>query len=85
MTKIITAVFDGHALQPESTLDLEPNARYVITIQGPTSPSPEGNAWDLLETLTGTIEAPRDWAGEHDHRWSGDEIASHKALLRNSR
>jgi hypothetical protein len=25
------------------------------------------NAWDLLEALTGTIEAPPDWASEHDH------------------
>ncbi len=25
------------------------------------------NAWDLLETLAGTIEAPPDWASEHDH------------------
>jgi hypothetical protein len=25
------------------------------------------NAWDLLESLTGTIEAPTDWSIEHDH------------------
>ena len=27
----------------------------------------EGNAWDVLETLTGTIEAPSDWSSQHDH------------------
>ncbi len=27
----------------------------------------KGDAWDLLETLTGTIQAPPDWASEHDH------------------
>lgn len=31
------------------------------------SPKPEPNAWDILEGLTGTIEAPTDWSSEHDH------------------
>jgi hypothetical protein len=26
-----------------------------------------GNAWDILESLTGTVEAPADWSAEHDH------------------
>lgn len=26
-----------------------------------------GNAWDVLESLTGTIEAPTDWSAEHNH------------------
>ncbi len=25
------------------------------------------NAWDVLESLTGTVEAPEDWSAEHDH------------------
>ena len=25
-----------------------------------------GDAWDVLESLAGTIEAPRDWSTEHD-------------------
>jgi hypothetical protein len=25
------------------------------------------NAWDILESLTGTVEAPIDWSAEHDH------------------
>jgi hypothetical protein len=25
------------------------------------------HAWDVLESLTGTIEAPTDWSAEHDH------------------
>lgn len=61
-----TAVFDGHALQLESPLDLRPNTRYVITIED-TVPSTMGSVWDLLASLTGTIEAPSDWASEHDH------------------
>jgi hypothetical protein len=23
--------------------------------------------WDSLESMTGMIEAPRDWSAEHDH------------------
>ena len=26
-----------------------------------------GNAWDVLESLTGTVEAPTDWSAEHNH------------------
>lgn len=26
-----------------------------------------GDAWDVLEHYAGTVEAPSDWAGEHDH------------------
>ena len=25
------------------------------------------NAWDVLEALTGTVEAPADWSAEHDY------------------
>jgi hypothetical protein len=27
----------------------------------------ESNAWDLLEALTGTIEAPSDWSSQHNY------------------
>ncbi len=26
-----------------------------------------GNAWDVLESVTGRVEAPTDWSAEHDH------------------
>lgn len=25
------------------------------------------NAWDVLESLIGTVEGPEDWAEQHDH------------------
>ena len=67
MKKTLTAVFDGHVLHPDSPLDLEPNTRYVITIQTAPLSTPARDAWDVLETLTGTVEAPSNWASEHDH------------------
>lgn len=67
MSKTLTVIFDGHVLLPDMPLDLEPNTRYVITIEEALSPIETGDAWDVLEHLTGTIEAPYDWASEHDH------------------
>jgi len=67
MYKTLTATFDGQALWPESLLDLEPNMRYVITVEPAPSVDNEGDAWNLLETLVGALEAPSDWASEHDH------------------
>jgi predicted RNase H-like HicB family nuclease len=32
----------------------------------------EGNAWDVLEALTGTIEAPSDWSSQHNHYLCGN-------------
>jgi hypothetical protein len=66
MSQQITVVFDGQVLRPETPLDLKPNTRYVITIQESAAKTEE-NAWDVLEKMTGTIEAPADWSINHDH------------------
>ena len=68
MTKTIEAVFDGETLRPTSPLDLEPDTSYRISIELPDEPAaPAPDAWDELEALAGSIEAPSDWAKEHDH------------------
>ena len=67
MTKTMLATFDGHALLPDTALDLEPNTRYLITIQTLEAPPNNGDLWDLLENLAGTVLAPPDWSEEHDH------------------
>ena len=33
-----------------------------------------GNAWDVLESLTGTVEAPTDWSAEHNHYLYGTPL-----------
>ena len=72
MPKTIEAVFDGETLRPTEPLDLEPNTSYRISIELPPAPAGEpGDAWDELEALAGTVEAPVDWAREHDHYLSG--------------
>lgn len=67
MSETLTVVFDGHVLRPDAPLNLEPNKRYTITIETAVQSVNEGNAWDVLEEMTGTIEAPSDWSVEHDH------------------
>lgn len=69
MTKTVLAIFDGHVLRPEAPLDLEPNAKYQITIEplDNESSDAESTAWDTLAKLAGSIEAPADWSSEHDH------------------
>ncbi len=60
----ITVLYDGQVLRPEGPLDLEPNVRYVVTIQ----PEPIfRDAWDVLEHYAGAVDAPDDWSIEHDH------------------
>jgi hypothetical protein len=33
VTKTLRAIFDGKVLRPEEPVDLQPNARYVVTIE----------------------------------------------------
>ncbi len=67
MGKTVTALYDGEVLRPDSSLDLEPNRRYILTIEGAVPLKEKGDAWDVLEKLAGSIQAPPDWAEEHDH------------------
>lgn len=67
MTKTLTAVFDGHVLRPDEQLDLPPNTRCRITIEVSSAPPSAGDAWDVLDQAAGSVDAPPDWAKEHDH------------------
>jgi hypothetical protein len=49
---------------------------YVVAPQGTVSPPPDmkhdkpasdGDIFDVLSELIGSIEAPEDWSSEHDH------------------
>ncbi|KOR36552.1 MULTISPECIES: hypothetical protein [Planktothricoides] len=69
MLEKVTVTYDGSAFYPETHLNLEPNTRYTIQIisqEQQTEPT-DKNAWDLLEDMAGTYEAPEDWSSEHDH------------------
>ena len=65
MLQTIEVVFDGRVLRPQGAVALEPNRRYMVTIQD--TEAGDQDAWGLLEALDGTVEAPPDWSAEHDH------------------
>lgn len=65
VTKTLHAIFDGDVLRPEEAADLEPNARYLITIKRKEAGKP--SLWDILSKFSGKVEGPKDWSKEHDH------------------
>lgn len=67
MSQTVTAIYDGQVLRPEEPVDLEPNQRYRLTIEPDVSNDGVGDAWDTLERLASTIDAPSDWSVEHNH------------------
>jgi hypothetical protein len=68
MTRRITAVFDGKVLRPDQPVDLVENRHYTVTISEAIPDDRTGaDAWELLDQATGSLEAPHDWAEEHDH------------------
>lgn len=72
MIQSITATYDGQTFKPDWVVALQPNQRYILTIRElPTSPE-SGSVWDVLGKLAGSIEAPEDWATEHDHYLYGN-------------
>ena len=72
-TEIVSAL---EVLSPESLKLLAEFAQFLrlkgnatpqnAKIDTSSSPAADG-AWTLLESLTGTIQAPPDWSSEHDH------------------
>ncbi|WP_293072453.1 MULTISPECIES: hypothetical protein [unclassified Moorena] len=64
---VVTAIFDGEVLRLDRTVNLEPGKRYAIAIETEVKTVTSQNAWDVLEEFAGTVEAPSDWAMEHDH------------------
>lgn len=40
--------------------------KFVVTLRQKHLDA-DGDAWGVLETLMGTVEAPTDWPTEHDH------------------
>ena len=67
MTKTLEAVFDGEVFRPESKIGLMPHKHYILIVSEKAEEPSDSNAWDILGRLTGSVEAPEDWAREHDH------------------
>jgi len=70
MTHTIEATFDGTALHPDAPVELVQGTRYRLIVEPLPIPNAEPNAenvWSLLAGAAGSIDAPPDWASEHDH------------------
>ena len=67
MGKTITAVYNSESLKPLEPIDLERDHRYVVRIDEVPREADHGDAWAVLRSLVGTVDAPADWAEEHDH------------------
>ncbi|HLK55230.1 MAG TPA: hypothetical protein VKU00_01620 [Chthonomonadaceae bacterium] len=57
-------------LAPEELRMVELAVQSQLNRPANDSASPS-NAWDVLEELIGTVDAPADWSEEHDHYLSG--------------
>ena len=40
---------------------------FIVTLRQQQQQTAGGDAWDVLESLSGTVEAPADWSIEHNH------------------
>ncbi len=80
MNELLSVTFDGSVLTPDQPLKLVPHKRYLITIIPEEVPT-VANVWDLLEDLTGTVEAHQDWSSEHDHYLYGTPKRQSKSEL----
>ena len=69
MKRTVDVVYDGEVLRPQEPLDLEPNARYRVTIEGeaarPSKPT-RPRALGRILARARDLGIP-DLAEQHDH------------------
>lgn len=64
----IRAHFDGKVFVPDEPVPLSQGQRLILHFEPAAEPQAKnGDAWAVLDELTGSIEAPPDWSAEHDH------------------
>jgi predicted DNA-binding antitoxin AbrB/MazE fold protein len=83
MTKTIQAVFDGQVLKPSSVVDLDPGVTYIISIEVPRAVKKD--AWTVLNSLVGSVEAPSDWARSTTTTFTAPRNAMSRTVVRRHR
>jgi len=68
----IKSHFDGKVFIPDEPVDLPSNQSVILHVQPTDTPhstkdQPEGDFFNIMQSLIGSIEAPQDWSAEHDH------------------
>jgi hypothetical protein len=61
---IVTKVIEEMNTLPDGLQ--EQVLKFVVTLRQQHLQT-SGDAWNVLESLMGTVEAPADWSTEHDH------------------
>jgi hypothetical protein len=60
--------FDGKVFVPEEPVDLPRGQRLILHLEPAAEPAPPtGDAWSVLDSLQGSVNAPADWSAQHDH------------------
>jgi hypothetical protein len=61
--------FDGKVFIPDEPVDVPRDRPLILHVEVSSEPGKngQGDLWDTLEQLTGTVDAPPDWSNEHDH------------------
>jgi predicted DNA-binding antitoxin AbrB/MazE fold protein len=70
VSTIVDTIFDGEVFRPLAPVDLKPNTHYRVIIEESTASGAQ-DAWTVLESMIGTVEAPADWSAEHGHYLHG--------------
>jgi hypothetical protein len=84
VTEVMVAIkahFDGKAFIPDEPVDLPRDQAVVLHVHTASASAGETGqtAWDVLDELAGTVEAPADWSAEHDHYLYGTPKRSDQA------
>jgi len=67
MSRTIEVIYDGEVFRPVTPPDIEPNTHGRVVIENEKQETKKEDAWDVLEQLSGTVEAPEDWSSNHDY------------------
>ncbi len=66
MTKTLRVIFDGEVLRPEEPVDLQPNTRYIITVEPEEETQAAEEAYPLTQLLAlATDMGVTDFATRH--------------------
>lgn len=72
MVRTIRAFYDGEVLRPEEPLDLEPNERYLLTVEGlGVDAVPSDRPLLRLAQLARPLDLPPDFAKNLHHYLHG--------------